>query len=646
MTYLRFEQENITNLEYSLDRELLRTNQAGSYASTTIIGCNTRKYHGLLICPIDEFGGERFVLLSGLDETVIQHKKEFNLAVHRYRGDIYEPTGHKYIQNFEINKIPKIIYRVGGVLLSKEMLFAEQEEHYMIRYTLLEAHSPTTIRFRPFLAFRNIHSLTKSNLDAQTKVQKVKNGIKAKMYNGFPYLHLQFSKSNDFVTGPLWFYDFEYAKEIARGYDAHEDLFTPGFFEVDIAKGESIIFSASTKEIAPEGLKRKFESELEHRISLDSFKNCLINAANRFVVKRNNKTEIIAGYPWFGSWGRDTFISLPGLTLAKGDEKTFMAVLDTMVGKMKDGLFPNVEGAENAFNSVDAPLWFFWDLQQLYEYNGYPELWEKYSKTIKSILQGFKDGLPFNIKMHDNGLIFAGETGKALTWMDAVIDGIPVTARIGYAVEINALWYNAVIFSLELAKKAGDKKFVSDWESLPARIAESFINTFCDDRHDYLADYVCGDYKDWAVRPNMVFATSLAYSPIDQEMKASVIAKIEEELLTPRGLRTLSPKHELYEGIYEGPQEKRDRAYHQGTVWPWLLGHYCEGYLKLHKKSGLAYVRKLIDGFEEVMTEHGIGSISEVYDGIPPHTGRGTIAQAWSVSEILRIMIMIENYKG
>ncbi len=646
MSYLRFDKSQLINLEYSLGKEILRTNRAGSYASMTIIGCNTRKYHGLLVCPVDQLDGERHVLLSSLDETVIQHGKEFNIGIHKYEGDNYEPKGHKYVRDFEAETIPVTIIRVGGVVLRKERLLVENDEQALIKYTLLEAHSSTILRFKPFLAFRNIHTLSKSNLTANTKSGFVPNGIKLKLYNGYPYLHMQFSKSVDFIPVSDWYYNVEYLEEQKRGYDYKEDLFVPGYFELPIKKGESVVFSGSTKEVNPNSITRKFTAELKKRVPRDNFKNCLINSAQQFIVRKKGETQIIAGFPWFDCWGRDTFISLPGLTLSIDDPETFLQVTDTEVKKLKGGLFPNMgSGEDAAYNSVDAPLWFFWAIQQYVDYAGSEiSVWKKYSGHMKAILAAYREGASFNIRMQENGLIWAGEEGKALTWMDAVVDGYPVTQRKGFAVEINALWYNAIKFALELAEKAGDNKFVKEWVNMPEKIKESFRIVFCDLDKAYLADYVDGDYKDWSVRPNQIFAVSIKYSPLDNDKKKQVLDTVRKELLTPRGLRTLSPKNPDYKAAYEGNQEKRDKAYHQGTVWPWLLGHFCEGYLKLHKKSGIGFVRQLVEGFEEVMSEHGIGSISEIYDGNPPHLSGGAISQAWSVAEILRILTMLEKY--
>lgn len=645
MAYLKFDSSQLINLEYSLNREILRSNRGGSYSSTTIIGCNTRKYHGVLVCPVEKFDGERYVFLSSLDETVIQHDTEFNLGIHKFSGEKYYPKGHKYVQDFEAEVVAAVTYRVGGVVLKKESLLVDQEEQILIKYTLEEAHSPTKLRFRPFLAFRNIHELTHANMDANTRITKVVSGIKSKLYPGFPSLYMQFSKESEFVQVPDWYYNIEYSKEQERGYDFKEDLFVPGYFEIDIEKGESVVFSASLKEDNPDSFKQKFIDEFSKRTPRNSYKNCLITAAEQFIVRNGNKTEILAGYHWFGSWGRDTFIALPGLTLAIGDVKTFLEVVDTMVGRLKGGLFPNM-GSENnpAFNSVDAPLWFFHAMQQYVQYTGKDaEIWERYGKPMKAILKGYVDGQAFNIQMHDNGLIYAGAPGKALTWMDAVVYGDPVTPRTGYQVEINALWYNAIMFSLALAEKAGDKKFIKEWAYLPEKVRSSYIETFCNCERGYLADYVNGDFKDWSVRPNMVIAASLDYSPLTNEMKKAVIDLAEKELLTTRGLRTLSPQNPNYKGIYEGSQENRDRAYHQGTVWPWLLEPYCRAYLKLHKKTGVSHVKRLLDGFEEDLHIHGIGTIAEVYNGDPPHLAKGTISQAWSVAALLQMFAMLDQ---
>ncbi len=648
MSYLEFDKTQLVNLEYSLNKEILRSNRAGSYASTTLVGCNTRKYHGLLVCPMEHLDGDRHVLLSTLDETIVEHGSEFNLGIHKYEGDIYNPKGHKYVRDFQADPVPKFKFRVGNVIMTKERLLVEKEQQILIRYTIVEADSQTKLKFRPFLAFRNIHQLSKSNMHANTKVIYIVNGIKTRLYEGYPFLHLQFSKRVEFITSPDWYYNIEYLEELKRGYDYKEDLLVPGYFEMSAKKGEVIVFSASTLQLDdPESLKRKFNTELAKRIPRNNFKNCLINSAQQFIVRKDKKTEIIAGFHWFGSWGRDTFISLPGLTLAIGDIKTCKEVLDTMTLKLKNGLFPNMGSNDSpAFNSVDAPLWYFWAIQQYSKVvHSYSTLWRDYGKAMRAILDAYRLGTSFNIKMLNNGLIYAGESGKALTWMDAVVNGKPVTPRVGCPVEINALWYNAIMFALELARKAKDESFLKDWDYLPELIKETFIREFWNSTKGYLADYVDDTKKDWSVRPNQVIAASLDYSPLDNQIKLSVLKMVEKCLLTSRGLRTLAPTDEKYIGIYQGNQESRDQAYHQGTVWPWLMEHFCEGYLNIHKMSGLAFVNKIVDGFEPTMFEHGIGTISEIYDGDPPHNPKGAISQAWSVAALLRIIQKIETIK-
>jgi predicted glycogen debranching enzyme len=644
MSYIKFEKGQVVNLEFSLVREDIRTNRAGSYSSTTIVGCNTRKYHGLLICPVDAFGGERFVLLSSLDVTVVNNDKSFNIGIRKYKGDYFSPKGHKYIEDFDADNIPSRIYRVGGVMLKQERLLVHYEEQHLTRFTILEASEPMKLQFRPFLAFRNIHQLTHANLAANTKVDYIENGIESKMYEGFPSLKMQFSTKVEFVPVPDWYLGVEYIEEQKRGYDYSEDLFTPGFFELDARVGDIIVFSASTKEEKTSGLKQKFTKTVAGKIPRDSFINCLRNAAQQFIEKRGGKTLIIAGYPWFGAWGRDTFIALPGLALARHGLVLYREVLDTQVNKMKDGLFPNMGSASDpAFNSVDAPLWFFWAVQQYAEHGG-TDAWERYGEAAKSVLNAFKNGTAFNIHMRDNGLIYADAPGKALTWMDAVVNENPVTPRKGYDVEINALWYNAICFSLTLANDANDKKFIKEYEKLPDLIKKSFLEMFWDEKIGYLADYVNDDEGiNTFVRPNMLIAVSLPYSMLEISQMKSILDIADKDLVTVRGLRTLSPRNKLYQGVCTGNQEERDNAYHQGTVWPWLLGPFCEGWLKVHGQQGVQKVKKLIYGLEAVMSEHGISTISEIYDGNPPHMPQGAISQAWSVGEVLRIIDLLET---
>ncbi len=643
MGYIKFDKAQVVNLEYSLSREILRTNRAGSYSCTTIVGCNTRKYHGLLVCPVDALGGDRHVLLSALDTTVVSNGQSFNTGIRKYQGDYYSPKGHKYVEDFDIQDIPGMTYRVGNVILRQERLLVHYEEQFMIRFTVLEADEPVKFQLKPYLAFRSVHQLTHANMWANTRIEKVANGIKIRMYDGFPYLHMQLSSKAEFVSVPDWYTGVEYTEEQKRGYEHSEDLFAPGFFEVTAGKGDVLVFSASTNEERPAGFKTKFTKTVTSKIPRSNFGNSLRNASQQFIEKRGGETNIVAGYPWFDSRARDTFISLPGLALARKTEDLYAAVLDTQVHRMKEGWFPDKGNNGNpAFNSADAALWFF---QALYSYGiDMRETWKRYGESMKNILQAYRDGALAGIQMRENGLIYADAPGKALTWMDAVVKGQPVTPRNGYAVEIEALWYNAVCYSLDCARVSRDRAFVKEWEKLPELMQTAFIELFWDEEHGYLADYVSDqDKRNMLVRPNMVIATSLPYTMLSKEQMKSVLDMANRVLVTPRGLRTLSPGEEGYTGIYCGNQEQRDKAYHQGTVWPWLIGPFCDGWLKVYGEGGVSRVRKLITGFEETLFEAGISTISEIFDGDPPHAPRGAISQASSVGEVLRIYSILET---
>lgn len=647
MSYISFDKIQLINLEFALSHELLRSNRSGAYSSTTIAGCNTRKYHGLLVVPQPQLDHNNHILLSSIDETIIQQNEAFNFAVRMYPNGVYNPKGHKYLREFTASPIPKITYRVGGVILSKELLFSVNEPMLLIRYTLDDAHSQTTLRLKPFLAFRNIHQLTTANIDANNKYEPAVNGVSWQMYSGYSRMYFQLSKEAEYTHIPDWYFNIEYIREKERGFHHTEDLFVPGFFDVALKKGESIIVAVGLDEVKPENLKKLFSAEIKKRIPRDNFENCLLNAAEQFLVKGKNKTEVMAGFPWFGTWGRDTFIALPGITLSRGDETSFKAVIDTMVAMMKGPFFPNI-GRNNQpdYASVDAPLWFFWSLQQYAAYKGnHSDLWKKYKKPILTILDAYRKGTTYNVAMHDSGLISAGGPGMALTWMDVFSNGKPVTPRSGMPVEVNALWYNAICFALELAKIADDKVFVAEWDHLPKQISNSFVATFWDETRGYLADVVCEGNKDFTIRPNMLFAVSLPYSPVNEEIQNSILNRIKSDLLTDRGLRTLTPTHPKYKGICTGNQQERDMAYHQGTVFPWLISHFSHAWLHLHGKSGLSLIENLYTNFESAIFEVGLGTISEIFDGDPPHESRGAISQAWSVAALINMKEIIIKTK-
>jgi len=646
MSYLKFDKEQLVNLEYSLNKEILRSNKAGAYTSTTIIGCNIRKYHGILVCPISKLNNEKHVLLSSLDETIIENGSEFNLGIRRYQGGIYHPRGHKYIRNIEFNQIGKTTYSVGSTVLLKEQLLVTNENQVLIKYTLEQAMSPVKLRLTPFLAFRNIHYLSKANLYANRKFSKVQNGIGIKMYEKHPTLFMQFSRKTDYVPNPDWYYNIEYQKELTRGFEYLEDLFVPGYFEIALKKGDILVFSAGIEEAKPATLKSKFKTEKDSRRERISFLSSLDNAASQFVKEKSNGTDIIAGFPWYDSITRQTFVALPGLCLSLGDSKSCLKILETYLKYLKNGFFPDcINNKTLAYNMADAPLWFIWTLAKYYRKNLNPRgIWEKFGAAIKEILQAYKKSSLKYVGTMPNDLVYAQKENTPLTWMNASVDGVPVVQRKGLPVEINALWYNAVCFALELAEKSGDTVFVENWKSMPVKIGNAFVKTFWSEGHNLLADVITDGRPDWSIRPNMVIAIAMDYSPLSIEQKKSVLDVATNSLLTKRGLRTLSPNHLRYKPVVEGGPNERELAIHQGAVWPWLIQFYIEAYLKIHKQSGLQFVKNLLLDYEDDLTEHCIGTMSEMYNGNPPHRAKGAVSQAWSVAALVYSKHLVQNY--
>ena len=645
MSYLKFEKALMTNLEESLQRELLRTNRSGAYSCSTIVDCNTRKYHGLLVVPVPELDDENHVLLSSLDVTVVQHGAEFNLGLHKYQGNNYSPNGHKYIREFDCIKVPTTVYRVGGVVLKREVVFQHYEDRILIRYTLVDAHSATTLRLRPFLAFRSVREFTHENSIANRDYQLVDNGIKTCMYSSYPELYMQLSKRNEFIFQPDWYRGIEYPKEQERGYASNEDLYVPGYFEMNIKKGESIVFAASTSEIKSSTLKKLFEKEAEERTPRDNFFHCLVNAAHQFHIhEKNDDRYILAGYPWFKCRARDMFIALPGLTLSIEEREYFELVLKTA----ERGLMEFMEGKPLTvkiaeIEQPDVLLWVIWCLQQYAKDVGLEACLKRYGKLTKTILQFIETGQHPNLEVKENGLLYTDGRGKAVTWMNSCANGKPIIARTGYIVEFNALWYNALKFCSSMALSAGNKTYAAHLEQLAAKCEESFSKVFFNE-YGYLFDYVNGGPQDWSVRPNMIFAVALDYSPLTQAQKKSVLDVCTRELLTPKGLRSLSPKSGGYNPMYTGPQAQRDYAYHQGTAWPWLGGFYMEACLKLYKRTRQSFVERQMVGYEDQMFQHCIGTIPELFDGNPPFNGRGAISFAMNVAEILRTLELLERY--
>ncbi|MBQ7421019.1 MAG: glycogen debranching enzyme family protein [Prevotella sp.] len=645
MSYLRFEKATMTNLEASLPKELLRTNRSGAYSCSTIVDCNIRKYHGLLVVPVPELDDDNHVLLSSLDVTVIQHGAEFNLGLHKYQGNNYSPKGHKYIREFDCDKVPTTIYRVGGVVLKKEFLFQNYEDRLLIRYTLVDAHSETILRFRPFLAFRSVRQFTHENSTASRVYHEVDNGIKTCMYAGYPELFMQFSKKNEFVFQPDWYRGVEYPKEQERGYASTEDLYVPGYFETTIKKGESIVFAASTSEIRTSKLKKLFDEEVDLRAPRDNFFHCLVNAAHQFHYRtKNDERYLLAGYPWFKCRARDTFIALPGLTLSIEEQTYFELVMKSAEKELRNFMAGKPQGKIYEIDKPDVPLWAVWAIQQYGKEAGKEKCREMYGKLVQDIIDYIIAQKHPNLTLEENGLVHTEGREQAVTWMNSTANGRPVVPRTGYVVEFNALWYNALKFAASLAADANNSKRAEDLEKRAELAKSSFVDTFLNE-YGYLFDYVDGNMMDWSVRPNMIFAVAFDYSPLSKEQKKSVLDICTRELLTPKGLRSLSPKSGGYNPIYVGPQTQRDYAYHQGTAWPWLGGFYMEACLKLYKRTRLSFIERQMVGYEDEMSYHALGTISELFDGNPPFHGRGATSFAMNVGEILRTLELLEKYQ-
>jgi predicted glycogen debranching enzyme len=632
------------NLEQSLTKEILRTNKSGAYSFSTIVDCNTRKYHGLLVIPMPSLDGGDHVLMSSLDATVIQRGAEFNLGLHKYPGDNYSPKGHKYIREYSCDYNPSTVYRVGGVILSRDLIFVSHENRLLIRYTLLEAHSPTSLRFRPFLAFRNTMSLCKENNDVNSHCEPVENGVKICLYPGYPELHLQLSHKNTFTYAPDWYRNIEYMKDQEQGYDYQEDLFVPGYFDVPLKKGQSIFFSAGTSSLPSRNMHRLYETETSLRTPRTNFTNCLINAAYQCYNKHEDgQRYIIAGYPWFRCRARDMFVALPGSTLSAKDPGLFVAIMET--GEKAIRNFMAKQPLDCDITGMDAPdvlLWAIWSIQEYARYAGLKDSIERYGNLVFDMLDFIRNQRHENLFLHENGLLYTDGRKKAVSWMNSTLNGRPLVPRTGYLVEFNALWYNALCFGAELAE-ASEKAHQKKWYAkLAAETASSFVTVFLN-KFGYLFDFVDGFTQDWSVRPNQIFAASLEYSPLDRMQKKSVLDYVTKELLTPKGLRSLSPKSAGYNPTHEGFEEQRFRACHHGAAWPWLIGPYLEAYLKVYQNSGLMFAQRIIYGFEEELSERGISTISELFDGDPPYRGRGGVSFAMNVAEILRIHRLVKN---
>jgi glycogen debranching enzyme len=598
-----------------------------------------------LVSPVKNFSGGHFVLLSSLDISVIQHDQVFNLGIHKYLGNQFDPKGHKYLVSFDFESVPTLTYRIGGVVLTVEYVLAEMEEQFFCKVTLKEAHSDTKLRFKPFLAFRSIHELTCQNMVADTRVKWIDQGVGLKMYEGFPTLNLQCSKPSEFIPVPDWYRGIEYLKDQNRGFPFKEDLFVPGYFEMDIKKGESIVMSAATFVGKPGGFKGKFSREFKKRRPRFSLLDNLLNSANQFLMFDGSQPRLLAGYHWYGERLRDSLLSLPGLAAYQDDRTVHREIMGGVVKQIrKEFLASKGALSPGSLRNIDVPLWFFWTIGECASQCDDFNVWEDYGSFMLEILQYYQRGKNGFERMDASGLLYAKVEGQPLTWMDAIVDGQPVTWRPGFTVELNALWYNALMFYSQLALENGEEAQSKIYSELAEKVKEAFVHIFWNETDKCLFDYVDHDYKSHSIRPNQIFAAALPYSPLSPEECKAVIDIVKKELLSPRGLRTLSPQDVKYKGVVEGSQRERDLALHQGAAFPWLSPFFAEAYLKIHKQGGLPFVKKMVEGFEEEMGDHCIGTISEYYNGNPPHTGKGAVSMCWNVAGVLRLLKLIDKY--
>lgn len=642
MAFLKFNKPELVNLSYSLKREILSANKTGAYCNTSIVACNTRRYHGLLSVPVDNFGGRKYLLLSSLDESLVAGGKQFNLGIHRY-GSVYEPRGHKYIVDFEADPVPTIVYKVGSYVISKSILLAQDKDQVMIKYSLDKAPAKVELQLKPFLAFRNIHELTHQNPQARTDYKEIRNGVAFKMYAGFPELNLQMnSTSSRFVSEPSWYNGITYSDEQRRGFDCTEDLFVPGHFSVEMKEGDSVVFSASVVEVAPRMLKSNFEKGVEATDEITSYNDQLVRCADFLKQNRGGKEQINAGFSWlYTGLLRETLYSLPGLTLyANGDASEFEHILDNLIADEQERLFRRT-------TQVEAPLRLADVLQQYIDWGADPrKVWRKYGDTVKGVIESYAPGERNEVCLQPNGLLWAQMDNVALSWMNAYINGRPVTERAGYQVETNAFWYNTLCFAIDMESKFNSvrSKFVQKWAPVRDLCGQNYQPMFWNPSKGYLADYVDNNGQNMDVRPNMLYALWVTYSPVDSDVVRSVMRVVERELLTRRGIRTLSPRDNKYRGVYEGTQTERDLAYHQGCTRTFLLYPYVEIALRMRGEAFLGKAEWLVEGFFEDLNKHGVGAFSELYDGDPPHEPHGAISSALSTSALLGVAYLLDKY--
>ncbi len=643
MAFLKFNKAELVNLSYSLRREIILANKTGAYCNTSIVTCNTRRYHGLLAVTVDAFGEGKYLLLSSVDESLVVAGKQFNLGIHCY-GDVYEPRGHKYIVDFQADPVPQITYRVGDIFFRKSIVLADDNDQVLVKYELLSAPEDVTLILKPFLAFRSVHSLTQENPAARTGCTPVDGGVAFNMYEGFPDLNIQLSsRKASYKHAPVWYKNVTYSDEARRGFPCREDLLAPGTFELTMKPGDSLVLSASVNVASPAGLKRRFTSISAAHGKIRSYHDQLAYWANVFKTNRNGHKQITAGFSWlYTGLLRETLYTLPSITLlCDNNAAEFEEILDNLIADNQERLYRRT-------TQVEAPLRIAGVLQQYIRWGADPKhVWDKYGRLQKDVIASYAPGVRAEVALQPNGLLWAQKDGVALSWMNAYCNGRPVTERAGYQVETNAFWYNSICFALEMEQKYGKKnsEFVAEWTPVRDLIEKNYMPTFWNPDLRYLADYVDMNGQHMEVRPNMLYAIWVDYSPVDAEVMRRVMQIIDNELVTSRGIRTLSPRDPNYKGVYEGTQEQRDLAYHQGSSRPSLLGPYIEVAFRMKGASFCKKAEWLVEGFAEDLNKHGVGAFAELYDGDPPHEPHGAIASALSTSSLLKVDYLLEKYK-
>ena len=640
MAFLKFNKSELVNLSYSLKREILLANKTGAFCSTSIVTCNTRRYHGLLAVPVDAFDGYRHLLLSSLDESLTLRGKRFNLGIHCY-GDIYEPRGHKYIVDFDADPVPVVTYKIGEIVFRKRLVLNPDQDQLLIQYELVKAPAKVKLELKPFLAFRSVHGLTGENDAARTDFTAIQNGAAFCMYEGFPTLNLQLSSSQSaFKYNPVWYKGITYSDEMRRGFDCREDLWVPGTFEVELHSGDAIVVAATAGEpVNATSLKRRFTATVDKIGPINSFHDQLVKQADTLIREDRGIKRIVAGYSWlYTGLLRETLESLAGLTLyGKNSPKEFEEILDNLIAAEQGRLTRRT-------TQVEAPLFMAVTLQQYIAYGAAPKaVWEKYGPTLKAILESYLPGVRQEVAMQPNGLLWAQMDGVALSWMNAYINGRAVTERAGYQVETNALWYNAICFALQNERKSSS--FYKKFSAIKELIEKNYEPTFWNPSLGFLADYVDNAGQHMELRPNMLWPVSLDFRCVSDEVITSVMRVVNAELVTRRGIRTLSPRDVRYKGVYEGNQQERDEAYMNGCAWPFLLSQYCYASFNMMGKNFVKRAEWLTEGFYEDLSKHGVGCFSELYDGDPPHEAHGAISSAMTVAALLNINWLIAKYR-